>query len=68
MNGGAVMTQLYQMAATHNYWHATEQAEREQVARRESLAARARQQLKSSHTERSRMAFVPRIAGALGLF
>ena len=68
MNGGAEMTQLHQMAATHTYWYPTEQAEREQLARRDALAAHARGHSRSNRTGHPRTAFIPRIAGALGLF
>jgi hypothetical protein len=62
------MTQMHQIAATHTYWYPTEQAERERVARRESLAAQARRNSKPNRTNQPRTALVPRIAGALGLF
>jgi hypothetical protein len=68
MNGGAEMTQLHQIAATHTYWYPAEQAEREQLARRDSLAAQACRLSRPNRTGRSRMAFMPRIAGALGFF
>jgi hypothetical protein len=68
MNGGADMTQLHQIAATHTYWYPAEQAEREQLARRSALAAQAHRLSRPNRTRRSRTAFVPRIAGALGLF
>ncbi|MGD9893009.1 MAG: hypothetical protein AB7R89_25235 [Dehalococcoidia bacterium] len=62
------MTQLHQIAATHTYWYPTEQAEREQLARRDSLAAQARRHARRNHAGRTGMAFIPRIAGAIGLF
>jgi hypothetical protein len=68
MNGGADMMQLHQLAATHTYWYTAEQAEREHLARRSSLAAEARQSSRPNRTGRTRRAFMPRIAGALGLF
>ena len=63
------MLQFASMAATHEYLRPIEQAERERTARMAALVAEAR---RSDRTEirRStpRRAFIPRIAGALGLF
>ena len=63
------MMHLQAMVATHEYWQPAEQAERERRARMAALAAQAH---RSEHTAAyqpvTRRAFIPRIAGALGLF
>ncbi len=58
----------FELAGTHAYWGPVEQAERERTARMAALIAEAR------HSDRAvtaqpttRRAFIPRIAGALGL-
>jgi hypothetical protein len=69
MHGGPTMLHFQQLAATHAYRYPVEQAERERTARRAGLAALARK-AKPDAVPRTtpRRSFVPRIAGALGLF
>ncbi len=63
------MMHMYELAATHAYWQPIEQAQRERTARLAALVAAAR---RSDHSEAdrrtTRRAFIPRLAGALGLF
>jgi hypothetical protein len=63
------MLHFQQMAATHAYRYPVEQAERERTARQARFAALART-AKADAAPRTtpRRSFVPRIAGALGLF
>ncbi len=62
------MMHMPELAATHAYWQPIEQAERERRARTAALLADAR---RSDHSEAdrptTRRAFIPRVAGALGL-
>ncbi len=63
------MLHFVQQAATRSYWLPNVQAEQERRARRAALAAEARRQEPRQAQEQRRIpAFVPRIAGALGLF
>ena len=59
----------FELAGTHEYWQPVEQAERERTARMAALVAEARRSDRSEAVQpTTRRAFIPRIAGALGLF
>lgn len=63
------MLHFQQLAATHEYRYPAEQAEREQKARVAALVAESRRTGPAIAPRRTQLrSFVPRIAGALGLF
>jgi len=63
------MLHLHQLAATHSYRYPVEQTEREHVARKQRMAREARRaQPAAVVTSAPRRSWVPRIAGALGIF
>ena len=63
------MMHFQQLAATHAYRYPVEQAERERTARQARLVAQARAaQADTAPRATPRRSFVPRLAGALGLF
>ena len=63
------MLHMQELVATHTYWQPVEQAERERKARMAALVAEARRSERSEAVQpATRRAFIPRIAGALGLF
>ncbi len=63
------MMHFQAMAATFSYWQPAEQAEREYTARQAARAAKAQ---RSDRAEADRhvkgRGFIPRVAGALGIF
>ena len=61
---------MMQVAGTMPYWLPVEQARQERTAQRAMLVAEARAggQPTTPQPPRQRRSFVPRIAGALGLF
>ena len=62
------MMHMYELAATHAYWQPVEQAVRERRARTAALVAAARRSERTQARQTAtRRAFIPRIAGALGL-
>ena len=63
------MMHFQAMAATFSYWQPGEQVERERTVRQAALAAQARRSDRAA-ADRSTMrrGFIPRVAGALGLF
>ena len=59
----------FELAGTYAYWQPREQAERERTARKAALVAEARRSNRSeAHQPATRRGFIPRVAGALGLF
>ncbi len=62
------MMHMYELAATREYWQPIEQAQRECTARTAALVAAARRSDRSQADRTARRrAFIPRVAGALGL-
>ena len=63
------MLHMQELVATHAYWQPVEQAERERTARMAALVAEARRSDRAqADRPTTRRAFIPRVAGALGLF
>ena len=63
------MMHMQELAATLPYWQPAEQAARERKARMAALVAEARRTDRAqADRPTTRRAFIPRIAGALGLF
>ncbi len=59
----------FELAGTHAYWQPVEQAERERRARMAALVALARRNDRAqADRPTTRRPFIPRVAGALGLF
>jgi hypothetical protein len=59
----------HELGETFKYWYAGEQQEREERARKQALAVKARRLAAAERPDPARkQALLPRIAGALGLF
>ncbi len=62
------MMHMYELAATREYWQPVEQAQRERRTRTAALVAAARRTTRTEAAHpTTRRAFIPRVAGALGL-